>query len=299
VTKWQTDPQTGLRVGLALIAVTLVVSGGLIAWTLTHQVTLWTSLASLGVLVCLGIVGLLAYWLSGLVRSGYALDRNALIISWGASEQVIPTLDVERVVLGSELEGRIRFRGCRWPGHWVGYGEVEGLGSALFYATVPPRRQLFVVTEGLVYGISPDDREGFLRTLQSRLEMGPTQVVEPSSRGPAFLQWRVWGDSLALALLTAALVAVLALFGFLSARFLSLPRLLPLHFDAAGNPDRLGSRGQIFFLPLIGLIVLLVNTTLGGALYRRERLVSYLFWGGALLVVVFLWGAVLGILAAA
>lgn len=298
MTKWQIDPQTGLRVGLALIVAILLLMGGLVAWVINQAVSIWTFVFALMILLLVGAVLLLSYWLVGLVRSGYTLDRNALTIIWGASEQVIPTSEIERVVLGDELEGRVRFLGIRWPGHWVGYGRVEELGPVLFYASEPPRRQIFVVTEGLAYGISPDDREGFLRTLQSRLAMGPTQIVEAISRGAAFLRWDIWRDWLGLILIGIGFLAVLALFGFLCARFPSLPRLLPLHFDSAGDPDRLGSRGQIFFLPLIGLIVLLVNGGIGVVLYRRERVGAYLLWAGASLVVIFLWTAVMGILGA-
>jgi hypothetical protein len=298
VTRWQTDPQTGLRVGVALIAAVLLVDAGLIAWAVTHAVTLWTFLVGVVFLASLAFIGLLGYWLNGLVHSVYTLDRNALTITWGANEQVIPTPQIERVVPGEELEGGFRWRGVRWPGHWVGYGEIEGLGAVLFYATVPPKQQVFLITPGLAYGISPDDREGFLRTLQTRMQMGPTQLVEPVSHGPAFLQWDFWKDRLGLALLAGALAAVLALFGFLCARFPTLPRLLPLHFDAVGDPDRLGAQGRIFFIPLIGLIILLANGALGGALYRHERLATYLLWGGTVAVQALLWAAVLGILAA-
>jgi len=299
VNRWQTDPHTGLRVGVALIAAILLVDGGLIVWAASRPVDLLTFLLGLTVAASLAVIGLLAYWLSNLVRSGYALDRNALTISWGASEQVIPTPHIERVVRGEELRGHVRFRGPCWPGHWVGYGETEDLGPVLFYATAPPRQQIYIVTTGLAYGISPEDPEGFLRTLQTRLQMGPTQVVEPTSRGAAFLQWAIWRDRAGLALLAGAGVAVLALFGLLSARFSALPLLLPLHFDAAGSPDRLGPQGHIFYLPLIGLLIWLVNGGLGGLLYRNERVAAYLLWGGSALVQILLWVAVLGILNAA
>ena len=295
--KWQTDPRTGLRVGIALIALLLLVIGSLITWAISQPVTLWTFAIGLGVLLILGIVILVGYWLSGLVRSSYSLDRNALTITWGANEQVVPTGDIERVVPGEELKGRVHFQGIRWPGYWVGYGKIDELGPALFYATVPPQRQVLVVAKGLTYCISPEDREGFLSTLRTRLQMGPTQAVEPVSRGPAFLQWQLWRDWMGLILLGIAIVAVLSLFGFLTHRFDSLPLLLPLHFDAYGNPDRLGERGQIFYLPLIGLIVLLVNGGLGGLLYRREKLASYLLWTSSVLMSVLLWAAILGILA--
>ena len=49
-------------------------------------------------------------------------------------------------------------------------------------------------------------------------------------------------------------------------------------------------------LALIGLLTLLVNGLLGGLTYRRERMASYLLWGGSILIQVLLWTAVFGIL---
>ncbi|MBN1178409.1 MAG: DUF1648 domain-containing protein [Anaerolineae bacterium] len=296
MTEWQTDPQTGLRVGVILIAAILIVAAGLVALAATQPVTIWTFVAGLAALVGLISAALIGYWIGGLIRSGYALDRNALTITWGANELVIPTPQIKQAILGSDLTGRLHFHGVRWPGYWVGDGEVEGLGRVVFYATEPPAQQVFLVTEGLTYAISPEEGESFLRTLQTRLQMGPTQLVESSSKGPAFLQWHFWRDALALALLVGGFVVILGLLGLLTARFPALPRLLPLHFDASGNPDRLGPRGEVFFVPVIGLLVWLANGTLGGLLYRRERLVSYLFWAGALLVQMLLWAAAIGIL---
>jgi len=297
MTKWLTDPQNGLRVGVALLVAVLLVDASLITWAASHPPNIWTFVAAFLFLCSLLFVGVLTYWLNGLVQSGYILDRNSLTIIWGPNEQVIPTPQIERVLLGEEIEGHIHFRGVRWPGHWRGYGQIEGLGPTLFYATVPPRQQIFIVTPGLTYGISPEEPQAFLQTLRSRIEMGPTQLVEAASSGPAFLQWDFWRDRLGLALLAGALTAVVALFALLSARFPALPRSLPLHFDAKGAPDVLAPQGQIFFLPLIGLLVLLANGILGGLLYRRERLLAYLLWSGAAVIQILLWVAVMGILA--
>lgn len=299
MTEWHTDPQTGLRVGLALIAALILIDTGLIVWAATAPVTFATFLAGLLVLLSLAAIGWLSYRLTGLIRSAYVLDRNALVIVWGDTEQVIPTPLIERVILGEEVQGRLRFRGIRWPGCWVGYGEIEGVGPVLFYATAPLEEQVLIQTPGLAYGISPEDRDGFLQTLHNRLQMGPTQLVEQSSHGPAFARWEFWQDRLGLGLLAAGFLVLLALVGFLCAQFPGLPPLLPLHFDAQGIPDRLGARGEIFYIPLVGFVVLFVNGILGGALYARERLASYLLWGAAVLVQVLFWGAVLGILAAA
>jgi hypothetical protein len=296
MTEWKTDVMRGLGVGIGLLVSITLVDIGLIWLAATRPLRIGTFITGLAVLLSLGLLVLIGYWLHGLARSGYLLDRNALVIRWGPTEQIIPTSHIERVLTGDEVEGHIQFYGGMWPGHCVGYGEVPGAGPALFYATVPSRYQIYVVTPGLTYGISPADRDGFLKSLHTRLQMGPTQIVEQSSRRPGFLNWAIWRDRLGLGLLAAGFLAVLALTGLLCFRFPALSRLVPLHFDAGGDPDRLGARGQIFIIPLIGLLTLVANGVLGGLLYRHERVASYLLWGGAILIQVLVWTAAIGIL---
>jgi len=285
-----------VSVGIGLMVAIILVDVGLIWLATIRPLSIGTFIIGLAVLFSLGLLGLIGYWLYGLARSGYFLDRNALVIRWGAAEQTIPTAQIERVLARDEVEGHIQFHGGMWPGHCVGYGEVPGAGPALFYATTPPRHQIYVVTPGLTYGISPADSEGFLQSLHKRLQMGPTQVVEQSSKRPGFLNWAIWQDRMGLALLATGFLTVLALTGLLSFQFPALSRLVPLHFDAAGSPDRLGPRGQIFIIPLIGLLTLLLNGALGLLVYRRERLASYLLWGGTVLIQVLVWTAAIGIL---
>jgi hypothetical protein len=296
MTEWRTDAQRGMIVGIGLIVTIIMVDVGLISLAAIRPLSVGTFIIGLAVLFSLGLLALIGYWLHGLARSAYLLDRNALVIKWGLTEQIIPTTQIERVLVGEEIEGHIQFYGGIWPSHCVGYGEIPDAGSALFYATVPPRNQIYIVTPGLTYGISPADREGFLESLQQRLQMGPTQLVEQSSKRPGFLDWSIWQDLLGLGLLALGLVALLALVGLLCFKFPALPRLVPLHFDAAGNPDRLGPRTQVFIIPLIGLLALLINGVLGGLAYRRERVASYLLWGGSVLIHLLVWTAAIGIL---
>jgi hypothetical protein len=296
MTEWKTSKGLGLGSGLCLALVIILVDINLIWLAANRPLMLGTFIIGLAVLISLGLLGLLGYWLYGLAQSGYSLDRNALIIHWGPTEQTIPGGQIERVFLGNEIKDRIQFYGGIWPGHCVGYGEVPDTGPTLFYATVPPRQQIYVVTPTLTYGISPADREGFVESLHKRLEMGPTQIVEQSSKRPDFLEWAFWQDRLGLILLAVGFMAVLALAGLLCFKYPALPHMVPLHFDAVGNPDRLETRGQIFILPLIGLLALLLNGSLGGLAYRRERMASYLLWGGTILIQVLAWTATIGIL---
>lgn len=297
MTKWETGPGRGLAVGIGMMVAIVSIDTCLIWLAATRPVAIGTFLIGLAVLLSLPFLGLIVYWLYGLILSMYSLDRNALIIHWGTTEQIIPTGQIEQVLTGEEVEGQIQFHGGKWPGHWIGYGEVPSVGPTLFYATVPPQRQVYIVTPGLTYGISPADRAEFLDSLHKRLQMGPTQVVEQSSRRPNVLEWAFWRDRLALALLGVGFLALLVLIGLLCFRFPSLPMLMPLHFDAAGVPDRFGPRGQMFIIPLIGLLAFLVNGVLGVIAYRRERVASYLLWSGTVLIQLLVWAAALGLLA--
>ena len=295
--EWRTDIRLGLVVGIGLMVLIFLVDVGLI-WLTTERQMIGpgTFAVGLSVLTSLGLLGLIGYLIYGLADSGYFLDRNAVIIHWGPTEQIIPIGDIERVLTGAEIEGRVRCSGGMWPGHFVGYGEVPDVGGALFYATVPPKEQIYIVTPGLAYGISPADHDGFLKALQRRRQMGPTRVVQLSSKRPGFLSWPIWRDRLGLALLGAALLALLALIGLLAFKYPTLPHLVPLHFDAAGKPDRLGPRANIFTIPLIGLLVFLFNGALGWVVHHRERVASYLLWGGAVLVQILVWTAAVGVL---
>jgi len=298
LTEWKTQKSKGLISGSGLMLFILLIDTGLILLATERPLTIGTFVISMAVLISLFLLVLIGYWLYGLARSRYMLDRNALVIQWGAVKQIIPTTQIQRVLTGEEIKGNIRFYGGMWPGHWVGYGEVAGAGQTLFYATVPPRAQVYIVTPGLSYGISPADKEGFLASLRKRLEMGPTQLVEQGSLLPGFAHWAIWRDRLGLGMMLASFVILLALVGLLCFYFPALPDTVPLHFGVTGSPDRLGARSNIFIVPLIGLATLLCNGTLGALAYRRERMVSYLLWGGAALIQILIWKAALDILGA-
>lgn len=296
MTEWKIQKTQGLLTGIGLMLVIILIDANMI-WVATERpLTIGTFILGLAVLTSLFLLALIGYWLYGLARSKYLLDRNALVIRWGGVEQIIPTPQIQRVLTGGELGGHVRFYGGMWPGHWVGYGEVPGVGQTLFYATAPPREQVFIVTPGLSYGISPADRDGFLASLRKRVEMGPTQLVEQGSRLPGFVHWEIWRDRLGLGMLLASCALLLALVGVLCFYFPALPRVVPLHFSATGSPDRMGERSGVFIIPLIGLLTLLCNGSLGALAYRRDRMVSYLLWGGALLVQLLIWKAAIGIL---
>jgi hypothetical protein len=71
----------------------------------------------------------------------------------------------------------------------------------------------------------------------------------------------------------------------------SLPDVLPIHYSSAGQVDRVGLREQLFILPAIGLVTLLVNSVLAYAVNRREPQLGYVLLAAAVLVQLLLAGA--------
>jgi uncharacterized membrane protein len=101
------------------------------------------------------------------------------------------------------------------------------------------------------------------------------------------------------ALVIVALIVNLGLFAYLILEFSrvppTLPPLVPLHFDASGEPDRIEPRTALFSLPQIGLIVIVGNLALGALMYRREPLATYLLAGTAIVIQLLLWLATIQI----
>ncbi|HKZ82915.1 MAG TPA: DUF1648 domain-containing protein, partial [Anaerolineae bacterium] len=295
--EWQTDKRLGTLFGAAIIFSLVIFDTGVLLALRNRPVDIWTFVGGLAVAVTLPAVAATIYRLIGLRRSGYAIDRNHLTIVWGPIRHVVPTRLIDHVVLGEEVSPRIRFRGGRWPGMWVGSGDVPAIGLTLFNATAPLHRQVFIVTDLAAYAISPIDREGFVEAVKARKAMGPTQDVLQETIRPAFFDWPLWSDRLARRLALGAALLCAALFAFVCLQYPELPERVPLHFDTAGVADRFGGPPSVFILPLIGLLALTVNSLIAVPVYLRERVPAYLLWGGALLAQVLVWVAAVTTLA--
>ncbi len=175
-------------------------------------------------------------------------------------------------------------------------GESAELDPILFYATERPKKQVILRTEGMAYGISPEDFDGFLAALHERLAMGPTQDVEERSTQPGFLRWPIWRDRWALLMLGGSLGALILLVGMLCWRYPSLPPEIPLRLAPNGEPLLIGRATRVFYFALVGAIFLVVNGALGIFFYARERPLSYFLWSGLVATLGSLWAAVISIL---
>ncbi|MDY7039743.1 MAG: PH domain-containing protein [Chloroflexota bacterium] len=286
----------GLLVGIGLTGGIVVLDALMVTWIAHRPVDLLTFFLGLTVALSLPALVVMAYWLYSLVGMRYTLDRNGLVITCGATGQVVPMHSIQQIIpsAGHTLEGRMR--GVRWPGCWVGQGHLAGRGLALFYATVPLSEQLLVVTPSLTYAISPANGEEFVQAFEARRQLGTLKRWSQESQQARFVSWPIWSDRVSHAFLGLGLMLNIGLFAYLCWRYPGIPLVVPLHFDAAGMVDRSGPRGGLFILPLIGLLIWGGNSALGLSLRVRERAAAYLLWSGTLLVQVLLITALLTIL---
>jgi hypothetical protein len=226
----------------------------------------------------------------------YRLDRNGVVIRWGGSERVVPIRDIQAIIPGDQLGSSVVDReGVRWPGHERGGGDVPGIGQTRFYATRPLTQQLILVTDGPAIAISPADSQGFLQAYGRRRELGPNRLLDRGIHYSRWLTWSLWTDQAAWVLLGAGLFINVGLFGYLFARFPGLDLQLPLHFNSLGQADRIGTKAELFSLPIIGLIIFCANLVLGLLLYRKARSGSYLLWGASAAAQALLWLATFSI----
>ena len=298
---WRAKTWIGVPLGLLFIALLAVLDGWLLSRLLIpnlrdQQIDLFGFLLGLLVLLTIPLVLFLVYQTVSCLTLRYHLDRNALSVRWWGVQQIIPIRDIQRILPGAELNGNtMRRRGVRWPGHERGEGLVPQVGTTHFLATRPLAEQLLVVTPGMALAISPRDRAGFLDAYQARSELGPNRLSEAGIWRHGWLAWPLWADRTARALLATAAAVNLALFGYLCALFPGLDDQLPLHFNIEGMADRIGTRAELFTLPIIGLIILGTNLLLGLILYRRARAGSYLLWGAAIAAQALFWLATFSI----
>jgi len=298
---WRAKISLGVPLGLLFIGLVVALDVWLLDRLINdsiraQQINLLSFLILLAVLLSAPLLILLILQTIGCLTLRYHLDRNGLVVRWLGTQQCIPIRDIQRIVPGHHFGGTIvRRRGVRWPGHERGAGMVPGIGRTRFLATRSLRDQLLLVAPGEAYGISPRDPEGFIQAYEARRELGPNRLLDRNLDRGRLLTWPLWTDHTAWVLLGVAVIINLALFGYLGSRYPTLDLQLPLHFDNQGLVDRIGTRMELFTLPVIGLIILGTNTVLGVALYRRERAGSYLLWGAAAATQALFWLAVFSI----
>lgn len=298
---WRAKFSVGGLIGVLFVGLILTLDIWLLDQLLNEhirvqQISFLTFVLGVAVLISVPLLLVLAYQTLSCLTLRYYLDRNGVVVRWAGTELAVPIREIQRILSGQRLGNTVvRRRGLRWPGHERGDGMVPGLGRTRFLATQSVSDQLFLVTAGQAFAISPSDPDGFVKAFEVRGELGPNRLLEKGAQHVPWLSWRIWTDYTAWVLIGAAILINVGLFGYLCARFPSLDFQLPLHFNTLGMVDRIGTKMELFTLPIIGLIVLGGNLVLGMGLYLRERAGSYLLWGAAAAVQALFWLAAFSI----
>jgi len=241
-----------------------------------------------------GALGLLclvfAFWAYACASLRYVLDRTGLSITWGPLTHFVP---IDRVVglVHGRGEHQPRVRGLSWWGHHIGRGQVEGVGSVLFFSTHrSPEDLVYVRTEEATYGLSPQDPLRFIAETQRFQQAVPAgrQAAQP---GRAAIVQRdllaahpIWADRTAQMLGVAALLLNLALWGYLFAVYPHLSNEITIQFPPLGDITELHSRQAIFKIPGTATAFLAVNLLAALGFQWRERAATYLLLSGAVLL---------------
>ncbi len=299
MTEWLLDSRLGQVIGIAFSAILILLVIAMLGLAIVNPISILTFALGLGAFAALACAAFLAYWTWGLGHARYTLDRNAIVIQWGAYERQIPLGAIQQILTAADIKG-LRLRGVlHWPGLSVGVGYAPELGPIYFYATRPLNQLLFIQTAQRVYAISPADQEGFLAALRERQEIGQTQDIEESEQHPAFFDWPFWRDSMVWGLLGSSVLLWVLLLAVLAWQFPALPPQIVLQTDAQGAPLLVANASRVFYLATLGAVFLLLNGGGGLIFYHRERMLTRILWLGLLLLQSGLWIAALSILLAA
>lgn len=102
-------------------------------------------------------------------------------------------------------------------------------------------------------------------------------------------------DHVGLSFLALALGLNLAMILYLLVQYDQLPQTLVLHWNANGLPDRIGTRRDLWLLPIITAIVTIANIGLAWLAETFDRFAARLLLAGTCLVQVVAWVALLSI----
>ncbi len=326
--RWRPAPSAGSLVGILALMLCLTGEALLVLRAIPAATNTTAVVALWAVTVLLGLAGVavaVLFW--GYLTLSYRLeeaDGGTLVLRWAWRTVRIPLDEIEYLGPARPLLKAAPARALwPWPGYYLGSVRDEALGRIRIAATLPPRRQVLVCSTRGSFGISPDRPAQLMARYQELLESGrvadPALAPAHSTAGAAALEdeeepafpapagpgphpareraaWDLFAllqDRVAVWLLLAGWALVVAMLWFIVLRYDAVPQTLPLHFNATGQPDRIGTPREIFVLPLITALVAVVNIALAWSVVRFDRFAARLLLSGTCLVQAVAWVALL------
>jgi len=247
------------------------------------------------------IVASLEYW----------VDRNAVTIRWAGLQHVLPLPKIVQIYENDNNAPSSSNR-LQWPAHYfqeIGRTSVKIEGKPVSMLSSQPLSNCLLLDLGdVMYAISPEDSQAFVALIQERYELGPAVDVSyervPTNCVQRVLNQLTHQDSIGVGLLSAGAIGLLLLFGLLMVRFPNLPNDIVMRYtEAAGQdgivrvPAVIRSKSTLFLLPSIALLTWLFNGLCGiWMALRDQRVGAYLLWGGTIIVQVFSFFALVGLM---
>ena len=276
----------GTATGAAIATLALLLAALLMAFASPWAISAAKFLAFGTAFLLIALAAIFAYWTYACFTMSYALDEKGLSIRWGLIRQFIPLSRIERCVPGREARFP-EIRGVNWWGYHVGRASVAGIGEVLFYSNhQSPWELTYIATSSRSYAISPENSVRFTTELQ-RLQRSQTAAAEEAPRQgaehPLVATYPFWLDRYGQALALIAVLANVALFGFIFAVYPGLADHLNLAFPPLGQTE-LRPKREVLQIPATALALLAVSLAAGLAVHRWERAASYLLLAGAILL---------------
>jgi len=276
-----------------MVTLALLLADLLMAFASPWAISAAKFLAFGSAFLLLALAAIFAYWTYACFAMSYALDERGLSIRWGLIRQFIPLSRIERCVHGREAR-LAEIRGVNWWSYHVGRGSVAGIGEVLFYSCHrSPWELIYIVTSSGSYAISPENSVRFTSELQ-RLQRSQTAAAEEGPRPRAehslVATHPFWLDRYGQALALVAVLANVALFGFIFAVYPGLADHLNLAFPPLGQAEFRPKR-EVLQIPATALALLAVSLAAGLAVHKWERVASYLLLAGAILLQGLFWVA--------
>lgn len=268
---------TGTAVGSVLVLLALVLSVALLARAISWPASFPGFLAYTGAGLLAALAALFAFWTYSCANLHYVLDHTGVTVKWGPVTHFVPMQAITDVKAGKK-EMSPKISGVGWYGYHIGRGEVEDVGTTVFFSTHrSPAEIVYVKTAEVAYALSPQDPARFAAEIERFHSVGSEEPPGPATiRREQIASHPIWADRVAQYLALAAIAVNVVLWGWLLAVYQDLNNEITIEFPPIGDITTLQERSEILKIPATASAFLAVNLIAGLIFEWKERAASYL-----------------------
>lgn len=230
--------------------------------------------------VVLSVVGFfLSYRAFLILTTRYFLKHSSLELHWGFQREIIPLDLVEWAHPVSDFDSPMPLPGFLLPWQYYGRRNIRGLGAVEFAAT-DKQNMVLIRADDRHFVISPVDAHAFAQDFENVSMLGVAEPIEPVSQNLRSMLGEIIQDGTAKKLLIAGLAGILLLVAVTIV--FSATRLTVIWTTLEQVPS-----SRLLLLLLVGALIWLLNTLLGGYFYLRgllEKRWIHLIWGWSVLI---------------